>query len=323
MNLLNENIARLRKQAGMTQEELGQKVMVSTQAVSRWERGGTPDVAMLPKIAQVFGVSIDELFGIQRREDIPVEDVLLREVERTPEQERFERAWQLCWHTMKCVTASCNGSSGDTYFRFMSGSENMDRKGADNPERVPAIIYVTHDTGLMTASLVKDFHYLLLMPEPEDGYAAVMKRPEAYRDFFAFLAKPKRMEMLALLYMQEPTRYFTASLASQQLGISTDMAEEILQEFYSRRMVQDLLAKAPEGTIRLYRKLDDTAAIPFLYFASEVMRSQSIFNTILMRTEPFFRENIGENSLSPDWISREEMDARLFSGHSDGCQEIL
>lgn len=323
MNVLNENIARLRRQAGMTQEELGQKVMVSTQAVSRWERGGTPDVSMLPKIAQVFGVSIDELFGIQRREDIPVDDVLMREMERTPEENRFERAWQLCWHIMKCMTASCNGSSGETYFRFMSGSENTVRKGADNPDRVPAILYMTHDTGLMTASLVKDFHYLLLMPEPEDGYAAVMKRPEAYREFFAFLARPKRIEMLALLYMQEPTRYFTASLASQQLGISIEMAEEILQEFYSHRMVQDLLAKAPEGNIRLYRKLDDTAAVPFLYFASEVMRSQSMFNTILMRNEPFFKEKLGSRSLSPNWISREEMDERIFTGHSDGCQEIL
>lgn len=323
MNLLNENIARLRREAGMTQEELGQKVMVSTQAVSRWERGGTPDVSMLPKIAQVFGVSIDELFGIRHTEDIPVEDALLREIERTAENERFERAWQLCWQIMKGVTAYCNGSSSDTYFRFMNGAENAERKGADDPERVPAILYVTHDTGLMTASLVKDFHYLLLMPEPEDGFAAVMKRPEAYRDFFAFLAKPKRIEMLALLYMQEPTRYFTASLASQQLGISDELAEEILQEFYSRRLVQDLLAKAPEGTIHLYRKLDDTAAIPFLYFAAEVMRSQSIFNTILMRNEPFFRENLGANSLSPNWTPREELDDRILKGGADGCQEVL
>ena len=53
MNTLNENIVRLRKQAGMTQEELGRRVMVSTQAVSRWERGGSPDIALLPVIAQV------------------------------------------------------------------------------------------------------------------------------------------------------------------------------------------------------------------------------------------------------------------------------
>ena len=62
-SLLCGQIARYRKAAGMTQEELGRAVGVSTQAVSRWECGGTPDVALLPAIADRLGVSIDALFG--------------------------------------------------------------------------------------------------------------------------------------------------------------------------------------------------------------------------------------------------------------------
>ena len=42
-NQLSKNIARCRKQIGMTQEDLGQALFISGQAVSRWERGGTPD----------------------------------------------------------------------------------------------------------------------------------------------------------------------------------------------------------------------------------------------------------------------------------------
>ena len=62
-SLLCGQIARYRKAAGMTQEELGRAVGVSTQAVSRWDCGGTPDVALLPAIADRLGVSIDALFG--------------------------------------------------------------------------------------------------------------------------------------------------------------------------------------------------------------------------------------------------------------------
>ena len=83
MNTLNENIVRLRKQAGMTQEELGRRVMVSTQAVSRWERGGSPDIALLPAIAQVFGVTLDELFGRESEKTVPVEEMLTEELLHT------------------------------------------------------------------------------------------------------------------------------------------------------------------------------------------------------------------------------------------------
>ena len=52
------------------------------------------------------------------------------------------------------------------YFRFMSGSEDVERKNIPEPEFVPSVTYFTHDTGIMSASVARDFHYLLLMPEP-------------------------------------------------------------------------------------------------------------------------------------------------------------
>ena len=41
--LVSKNIKRIRKEKGLTQEQLGQLLGVTTQAVSKWERGGTPD----------------------------------------------------------------------------------------------------------------------------------------------------------------------------------------------------------------------------------------------------------------------------------------
>ena len=56
-------IAKLRKEKNITQEELAKNLDVSAQAVSKWENGGAPDLELLPKIADYFGVSIDYLFG--------------------------------------------------------------------------------------------------------------------------------------------------------------------------------------------------------------------------------------------------------------------
>lgn len=63
-NVMGNNIVRLRKQLGMTQEQLANGLGVSYQAVSKWENGQTcPDIIHIPLLADVFGTTIDEIFG--------------------------------------------------------------------------------------------------------------------------------------------------------------------------------------------------------------------------------------------------------------------
>ena len=65
-NILGEKIAYYRRLNTMTQEELARQLNVSAQAVSKWEQKITsPDIALLPEIAKLFNVSIDELFGMK------------------------------------------------------------------------------------------------------------------------------------------------------------------------------------------------------------------------------------------------------------------
>lgn len=63
MNLGN-SISERRKAKGMTQEELAVNLGVSPQAVSKWENNlSCPDISLLPAIAKIFGMSVDELLG--------------------------------------------------------------------------------------------------------------------------------------------------------------------------------------------------------------------------------------------------------------------
>ena len=60
---MGDNIAALRRASGLTQELLADRLGVTSQAVSKWERQiSCPDVSLLPTMADVFGVTIDELF---------------------------------------------------------------------------------------------------------------------------------------------------------------------------------------------------------------------------------------------------------------------
>ena len=60
---LGKNIAKFRKEKGWTQGELGEKLGISNQAISKWESEmNMPDVLLLPALADLFGCYIDELF---------------------------------------------------------------------------------------------------------------------------------------------------------------------------------------------------------------------------------------------------------------------
>ena len=61
---LGMRIALLRKQKPMTQEELAEKMGVSSQAVSKWENDvSCPDIQLLPRLARLLGVTVDELLS--------------------------------------------------------------------------------------------------------------------------------------------------------------------------------------------------------------------------------------------------------------------
>ncbi|MGL4453294.1 MAG: helix-turn-helix domain-containing protein [Sarcina sp.] len=77
---IGKNIFRLRKDKGITQEELSKVVGVSVAAVSKWEGGATyPDITLLPSIANFFNVSIDELMSYQNNiSDEEIEEISAR-----------------------------------------------------------------------------------------------------------------------------------------------------------------------------------------------------------------------------------------------------
>lgn len=65
---LGAMIASLRKEHGMTQLELAEKMGVTDKAVSKWERDvSCPDINLLPKLAEVFDVSVDQLMRVKSK----------------------------------------------------------------------------------------------------------------------------------------------------------------------------------------------------------------------------------------------------------------
>ena len=88
MTTLGERIAQLRKEKGLKQDELAEMLGITPQAVSKWENDQTcPDISLLPKLAEILSVTVDELLSgkteavvkvvpVEERKDI--KDMLFR-----------------------------------------------------------------------------------------------------------------------------------------------------------------------------------------------------------------------------------------------------
>ncbi|MCD8312102.1 MAG: helix-turn-helix domain-containing protein [Firmicutes bacterium] len=70
VNVMGDFLAAMRKSKGYTQQEVADRLLISNKTVSSWERGAScPDISMLPAIAELYGVTCDEIIAGERKRD--------------------------------------------------------------------------------------------------------------------------------------------------------------------------------------------------------------------------------------------------------------
>jgi transcriptional regulator with XRE-family HTH domain len=94
---IHEQIAFLRRQKGVTQEQLAQTLGVTNQSVSKWESGQCcPDIQLLPALAAYFGVTTDELLGCNNPESLRNVYLSIKDLfSASPAEESFSLAFKL------------------------------------------------------------------------------------------------------------------------------------------------------------------------------------------------------------------------------------
>ena len=88
---LGKRIMRRRKELGLTQDQLAEKLGVTAQAVSKWENDQScPDINMLPRLAELFGTSTDALLG---HEKVHEAEVVHHNERKDDEKNHWEFHW--------------------------------------------------------------------------------------------------------------------------------------------------------------------------------------------------------------------------------------
>ena len=100
---LGKRIVTHRKNLGLTQDALAERLGVTAQAISKWENDQScPDITMLPKLAEVFGTTTDALLGITRQE-VHTAEIVTKESE-SGEEPVEPGTWELKWDAGRRTT---------------------------------------------------------------------------------------------------------------------------------------------------------------------------------------------------------------------------
>lgn len=260
---MGSTIAALRKEKKVTQEELADYVGVSAQAVSKWEKGGAPDCALLPSIADFFGVSIDRLFGRKATDYMEVEEVLAKKIMDTPEGERKKLLFSLCW-VMERALFGCTPEQNPLKSISTEAGKQFDS--------------VHHNEFGYTLMGIGEMQtYFLLVPERTERSENLLKDMD-YPSLFADLSDRAIFDTLVYL-TQNPNGKFTASRLVEKLGLSIEKATAVLSVLTKHNLIYSETIEI-DGTVHtLYGFMFHTGAsfASLLIFAQRLMRQPQAY----------------------------------------------
>ena len=263
--MIGEYIKKFRAKKGMTQEELGRIVGVTTQAVSKWERGGVPDAELLPYIADALGVSVDMLFGrksVQSIEDMALEEILLAE-----RKEGFKKAFQILW-SMSMGLSKLGSVKESFSFNALDSLKNND--GYHYYSRL------SFDEGMVDAKLDADNRYFFIMPEPYEGYAKMFENIDELAETLSLFGNKDILKIIFYMYSRKNTPV-SLSLIAAQTGMDIGKTEKLMDKLCKCNLADGGIVETENGTLKTYMFLNETIVIPLLCFAKEI-RDKKVIN---------------------------------------------
>ncbi len=213
----------LRKEAGLTQEQLASKFGVSAQAVSKWENGSFPEGDLIPKIADLFHVSIDYLYGREER-NAGAEEQLVRELtaiwkkegsHEEHQKDYMEKLFRLMWA-----------------FQISAWSDNMhyyDRPQVDKDSDLASALVFHGGFSYMRLNRNKQFYVALKEPDEKEGFLKWFDTIGTLQPMLQLLADPGSAKALLYLYTLDSSAMIGAEAISKATGVPKEKVEAMLE----------------------------------------------------------------------------------------------
>lgn len=281
---IGEKISKYRKLKGFTQEQLGESVGVSGQAVSKWENGGVPDTYLLPTISKVLGVSIDALFGVEKKISDYTQDEILDDL------------FKFCLQKMHCKDNRID------FFKFMFdtiwtvqsayfGNESrlllkdVVEKNRGNSQITSQII---NDDGTTYLSLVENFPFFSAVCDTPEISKKLLSEKN-FSEFFSLLASEDGMKAILFTQSATETSQYTADMIAKKIGITLERFLEVEPLLVKYGLLNEDSLTLDDSIIKVYHKWSNPEIRPLLMMAYQFINArQSYYDFTCNRTKPYF-----------------------------------
>ncbi len=267
IEMVGKQIASMRKEKGIKQEELANYVGVSTQAVSKWENGGVPDTELLPKIADFFCVSVDSLFGRNITDYSDLRSALIKKICDTPRDERFKLFFNYCWDMERAMMPSGHSIEDGSI-------EDYEKEISADAQHYSSIM---QNDGFTRMGIANRSQYFLIVPEPkstDDAYFNGIDYPSFFRD----ISDSDFWNACIYLNKRDHKKAFTTTLFINKLGINDEKAKEILSKLKKYKMVYSTQIEMDDEIQTVYHFNPTPSFIALLIFAREIIEKPEIFS---------------------------------------------
>lgn len=281
---IGEKISKYRKLKGFTQEQLGESVGVSGQAVSKWENGGVPDTYLLPTISKVLGVSIDSLFGVEKK----ISDYSQNEI--------LDDLFEFCVKKIHCKDDRMD------FFKFLFDTiwtlqsayfENESRpllkdvveKNRGNSQITSQII---NDDGTTYLSLVENFPFFSAVCDTPEISKKLLSEKN-FSEFFSLLASEDGMKAILFTQSATETSQYTADMIAKKIGITQESFLEIEPLLVKYGLLNEDSLTLDDSIIKVYHKWSNPEIRPLLMMAYQFINArQCYYDFTCNRTKPYF-----------------------------------
>ena len=238
---LSENIAKYRNAAGETQGQLAELLGVSNRTVSKWENAeGEPDVGTLIKIAEHYGVTLDELCGFAAKK---------AKAEREPSaDEAALRAFSDAFDAVNRLRHDIKEEDPDRFVPPSLLKEDYRNMGL-------------RTTGVFTSRIFSLFvnsqenNMALTLLRNRDNFAWLDASADELTKLLGYLADPDIRRLAKVMLTDTFPFHYTAEFAAEKAGISVEKTEDFL-EYAVHGTVTELI----EGTKKIYMKFSGRTA---------------------------------------------------------------
>lgn len=281
---IGEKISKYRKLKGFTQEQLGESVGVSGQAVSKWENGGVPDTYLLPTISKVLGVSIDALFGVEKKISDYTQDEILDDL------------FKFCLQKMHCKDDRMDFFKFlfDTIWTLQSayfGNESrlllkdVVEKNRGNSQITSQII---NDEGTTYLSLIENFPFFSAVCDTPEISKKLLSEKN-FSEFFSLLASEDGMKAILFTQSATETSQYTADMIAKKIGITPESFLEIEPLLVKYGLLNEDSLTLDDSIIKVYHKWSNPEIRPLLMMAYQFINArQCYYDFTCNRTKPYF-----------------------------------